>query len=249
MRSEHHNTTRKARPLASRALIGRLRKSVENIAGGTGLAATLGDGAAGLGLIGLLMVLFLGVYLVFRGSDDRADTPTNAALAETRPSRVVDGTLIAAAPPADGESAPAPQPAEPPKLDFGRDVLAFFRAHCYDCHTGENAEAGLVLDKYKDEAAVTGNRQAFAKILKMLRGGLMPPPDHAKSPPKDKREQVVAWLDWKLNFVDCGLARPRPRDDPPPQSHRVSQHDPRPPRRGLRRDERLSGRRRGLRLR
>ncbi len=182
MRSEHHNTTSKAPATASRALIARLRRSVEKAAqGGDGLRATLGDGAVGLGVIALLMLLFLGVY----------------------------GTLVVAAPPADGPSKPAPQSEDPPapKLDFAREVLPFFQNHCYDCHTGGQAKAGLLLDKYKDEAAVTGNRQAFAKILKMVRAGLMPPPKDVEPPPKAEVERIVAWLDWKLNFVDCGLAR------------------------------------------
>ncbi len=179
------------------------------------MGAALGDGAAGLALIGLLMALFLGVYLLFRAGGSRAPNTASGEIAQRQQAVIVDGTLVAAG--ADDEQAAAEQaaaeqaaaqPAGPPepKLDFARDVVGFFRAHCYDCHTGEAPEAGMVLDRYKDEAAVTGNRQAFAKILKMLRGGLMPPLE-ADQPPKDKLDQIVAWLDWKLNFVDCRLAR------------------------------------------
>ena len=45
MPREHHNPTRRARPLGSPALLGRLRRSTQSAARGSGLAL-LGDGAA-----------------------------------------------------------------------------------------------------------------------------------------------------------------------------------------------------------
>jgi mono/diheme cytochrome c family protein len=94
-----------------------------------------------------------------------------------------------------------------PKLDFQRELTPFFQQYCYDCHTGDSAMKGLALEKFTTEAAVTGHRPQFTKILKMLRGGLMPPPDQKDRPPKEEVDRVVAWLDWKLHYVDCNLAR------------------------------------------
>src|SRR5262245_13834023 len=123
MRRDHRNTTCRREAIASRSLMGRLRKSLERTAAGGGrLRAALGDSLVGLGLIATLMDVFLGVYLATLGRGDRAvaASPATAPLTRRVPTNVeslppgagsaregdladgapFQGTLVAATPPA-----------------------------------------------------------------------------------------------------------------------------------------------------
>ena len=59
--------------------------------------------------------------------------------------------------------------------DFAADVAAFLHRHCIDCHSGPDAEMGLTLDGFRDEAAVLADRPRWRKILSRVESDEMPP--------------------------------------------------------------------------
>ncbi len=93
---------------------------------------------------------------------------------------------------------------EPVRDAFGEDLTPFLKAHCLDCHTGDEAEAGLNLAAFDTEESLLTRkgRQTWEKILAMVEIGAMPPPD-ADQPSTGKRSTVVAYLEDKLHNLDC----------------------------------------------
>src|SRR5436305_3286472 len=58
---------------------------------------------------------------------------------------------------------------------FGKRIGPFVAKYCGDCHAGEKPERDLDLTKFKDAAAVTGNRKTWRKVLSKLSSHEMPP--------------------------------------------------------------------------
>jgi mono/diheme cytochrome c family protein len=75
-------------------------------------------------------------------------------------------------------------------------VRSFLQKHCADCHDGGAKEGEFTLDRLaKDDVA---GRVAFATIFERLRAGDMPPPSEPR-PPAREVEQVVLWIQAKLD--------------------------------------------------
>lgn len=100
--------------------------------------------------------------------------------------------------------------AEAPQPDlFETKLQPFVKEFCQDCHTGEEAQAGIDFEKWThSDAIVKGDREHWEKILAMIEIGAMPPPD-ADQPKKAARQEIVAYLEDKLYNLDCDII-----DDP-----------------------------------
>lgn len=85
---------------------------------------------------------------------------------------------------------------------FNGTVAPFLTKYCADCHTGNDATAGVQLDLFKKAKHVQDYRKTWERILVMLQTGLMPPPDSEK-PKQDEVAPIVAWVQQRLDNVDC----------------------------------------------
>ena len=141
-------------------------------------------------------------------------------------------------------SSPTIPPPRPAPV-YSRDVAPILDRYCLSCHDRIAAEGGVILDAFGDEVPGTKSRPLLLKMAAVLRSESMPPEDEPRPSP-DERETLEAWLDAALGAEGSGA---RPGDDPPPQSHRVQQHDPRPDRPRPAPGRRLPGRRHRLRVR
>ena len=95
-----------------------------------------------------------------------------------------------------------PIPAAVQKAGYARDIQPLLKKYCFSCHQGEKAEAGVVLDVYKDEAALAADRAVWKKVFDNVEGDLMPPGD--KPQPSDaERELLLGWLESKILAVRC----------------------------------------------
>lgn len=81
------------------------------------------------------------------------------------------------------------RPPAPPK----HSGLEFMRRYCLDCHTGNEAEAGLDLSRFDNVAAMAGSRKRWSEILRRVRDGEMPPRE-ADVPLVAERRQFLAWV-------------------------------------------------------
>jgi len=113
---------------------------------------------------------------------------------------------------AEEPAAPLAKPPLPAQPDFATEIQPLLATYCYDCHTQETQEGGLVIDTHRDLAAILGHREQWAKVFDRIRIGAMPPSD-APQPTEEERRKLVGWLDHALYYVDC---------DGPPQPGRVT---------------------------
>ena len=110
------------------------------------------------------------------------------------------------------QAAPPPKKAVPSQPDFATEIRPLLETYCYDCHTQETQEGGLVIDTHRDLAQILAHREQWTKVFDRVRVGAMPPSD-APQPTEEERRKLVAWLDHTLFYVDC---------DGPPRPGRVT---------------------------
>lgn len=89
---------------------------------------------------------------------------------------------------------------------FRDRVKPFLAKYCTDCHGGSEPEKELALDKFQDAAAVSAQREVWAKVRKYLQSRIMPPKD-ASQPTSQELRSVIGWIDSHFSGVDCSLKR------------------------------------------
>lgn len=86
---------------------------------------------------------------------------------------------------------------------YSTTVVPFMKSYCMDCHSGDTAEAGLDLEKFRSwEEVTTTGRKKWASVLDMLVTGSMPPKDYDQ-PDGDELQGVLKWVQEALSTVDC----------------------------------------------
>lgn len=69
--------------------------------------------------------------------------------------------------------------------------------YCVDCHNLDDFSGGLAID-LMDHDAIAADAEVWEKVVRKLRGRLMPPPGQAK-PASEKVDALVAWLEGNLD--------------------------------------------------
>jgi mono/diheme cytochrome c family protein len=77
---------------------------------------------------------------------------------------------------------------------FRKHIEPILSAHCFGCHGGGQAKGGVTFDQFPSDAALLDNHDLWWKALKMLRAGLMPPPQKKRRPTAAQVEQVADWI-------------------------------------------------------
>jgi len=91
---------------------------------------------------------------------------------------------------------------------FRERTRPLLQKFCADCHSGDSAEGGLSLDRYRSAHDVLVGRGAWLTVLGKLRVKAMPPAD-APQPSDQERSLLIAWIDDAINNIDCDRdARP-----------------------------------------
>lgn len=72
-------------------------------------------------------------------------------------------------------------------------VRSFVNDHCYDCHSGPDAESGLDLESLGFQAESAGNLATWTKIHDRIAAGEMPPPEYEELSP-ESRAPIVGKL-------------------------------------------------------
>ena len=99
---------------------------------------------------------------------------------------------------------------QPPALNRGGSSetpqRALLNSYCVGCHNERTKIAGLALDRL-DVTKVDEHADAWEKVVRKLRGGLMPPPGRPR-PDSATYEGLVSWLETELDRA--AAARPNP---------------------------------------
>ncbi|GAB6184795.1 DUF1592 domain-containing protein [Thermopirellula anaerolimosa] len=102
-----------------------------------------------------------------------------------------------------GQDSPAPSL-------FPELVQPFFERHCYDCHSGDSAEAGVDLAAVTSQDDIVREPRRWRRVQTMIATGGMPPPDMPRPDP-DERSRVARWLEETINAAICSGPQQPPR--------------------------------------
>ena len=73
-------------------------------------------------------------------------------------------------------------------------VVPILERFCVDCHSTDDAEAGIVLDRFEDQAAAVEDGKTWLRVRDALEGHVMPPVgEHRPSPAEF--ETLLGWID------------------------------------------------------
>ena len=101
----------------------------------------------------------------------------------------------------------AADPDQAPESAFLRDLVPFLESHCAKCHSGEEPEAGISFEKYREASHVQRDHQVWEKVRAAISDGLMPPEDEPR-PTDSELHHATAAIDEELAKFDCTEAGP-----------------------------------------
>ncbi len=93
--------------------------------------------------------------------------------------------------------------------DFDKQIQPFLEMYCADCHSGDEAEAGVMLD-LTEAPDVAMQFEAWSNIVQKISDKEMPPED-AEQPSSEERNAVTQWIDAGLANFDCSKQPIKPR--------------------------------------
>lgn len=88
---------------------------------------------------------------------------------------------------------------------FQKVIVPFLSEHCLDCHSGDDPEAQLGLDRYERSANVQSDYERWEKVRRALVERQMPPSDHPQPSQKDVLT-VIDEIDSQLEAFDCNAS-------------------------------------------
>ncbi|MFO0952519.1 MAG: DUF1592 domain-containing protein [Isosphaeraceae bacterium] len=113
---------------------------------------------------------------------------------------VIAGVIATAVAPTGGST--GAQQVASPRDDFQARVLPVLEKYCVDCHAKGSAEAGVVLDRYADQASALKDEKTWVRVLDAIESRLMPPPDE-KQPTLDEFDAVANWIEKDYLAARC----------------------------------------------
>lgn len=105
---------------------------------------------------------------------------------------------------ADSEKSKAEQPVGDEKF-WQSELQPFLEKYCYDCHSGEGAEADVDFEIYSAESNLSEQRPRWNQVRGMIEIGAMPPADYDSQPDRAQREKIAGWINRQINKVDCEI--------------------------------------------
>lgn len=116
---------------------------------------------------------------------------------------LASGAFFALTLQADETAAPAaPEDSANPEF-WQKDLQPFLQTYCYDCHSGEDAEADIDFESYDSAERLANERPRWDQVRGMIEIGAMPPADYEPLPSLEDRQKVAHWIDQTINAVDC----------------------------------------------
>ena len=121
---------------------------------------------------------------------------------------LVVASCIAMLPLAVGSVLSASQEAQPPRAlpSQAAEQGTLLAQYCITCHNQELNTAGLTLDTM-DVANVSGDVEAWEKVVRKLRARVMPPPGRPR-PDEQSYDSLVSYLETSLDHASAGKPDP-----------------------------------------
>lgn len=110
-------------------------------------------------------------------------------------------------PPAEMVEAPKPK-----TISFGKHVVPILSEHCFECHSGEDASAGIRLDTLDGVLNQTNPRDgASSHLVELVTQAKMPPEGDSLSP--DQIRVLSVWIDEGMQWDSKRFPTPVPKTD------------------------------------
>lgn len=90
------------------------------------------------------------------------------------------------------------------EAELAQDIEPLLQQHCFDCHSGDDAEAGVDLAAVTSLDPLTAKPARFEKALKLVRAGAMPPAEMGPLS-ADEKSRLTTWLDQALDYAAAQL--------------------------------------------
>ncbi len=95
---------------------------------------------------------------------------------------------------------------EKKKADFAKEGIQFVEKYCYGCHAGDQPEAGLSLDIYKDNQSIIQNFDVWERVVDMVSIDQMPPPGNDQP----KIEETESFIQHIQSVFDDAVLYSKP---------------------------------------
>lgn len=93
---------------------------------------------------------------------------------------------------------------------FQKQVLPVLERYCFECHTTENPEGGIALDRFDDQVAAVKDGKTWLRVRDALEGHIMPPVDKPQ-PSLKEWDGIIGWIENDYLAAQCGeQGRPSP---------------------------------------
>lgn len=105
--------------------------------------------------------------------------------------------------PASNCSAFQDDPLRKLQREYSTSILPILQKQCLDCHSGNQADAGLDLAGYRDVGEILKARKRWKKVEHRVAAREMPPPEDWGPLNESDYQNLMEWLDRLLNTADC----------------------------------------------
>ncbi len=90
----------------------------------------------------------------------------------------------------------------PAQDKFTSHLAPLFRKYCIECHGGEDAEAGVALDTYANQAEAVEDGETWLKVLDVVEARSMPPANRPQ-PTLEEFEVITGWVENDFLNAQC----------------------------------------------
>ena len=84
---------------------------------------------------------------------------------------------------------------------FKKDVQPLLANYCYDCHGDGEKKGQVAFDGFASDDALVDNKDLWLKVLKNVRGGIMPPARKSQ-PTAEEKQALEKWIKYKAFGID-----------------------------------------------
>jgi hypothetical protein len=102
-----------------------------------------------------------------------------------------------------GATAPALAEEPKPRDAFALQVLPLLEQYCIDCHSKDQSEGGIVLDRFANQDEAVKGGKTWLRVRDAVQGRAMPPKDMPQ-PSLPEIEKIIAWIENDFLAAQCG---------------------------------------------
>src|SRR3954453_6204564 len=89
-----------------------------------------------------------------------------------------------------------------PVASFDKEIKPLLKKYCADCHEDGMKKGNVAFDEFKSERELVENHDLWARALKNVRMGLMPPQKKKERPGPEEIQKLAHWVKQESFHLD-----------------------------------------------